>query len=79
MNSLLVLLAVFPLLHAAAPARYRKSSAVSGGGGYGLLWEQRRAGAAQLPELNVKAGYYTLLGMSLRIDPFFRIASLRSQ
>jgi hypothetical protein len=65
MKSLLVLLAVLPLLRAEALAQYRKSFAVSAGGGYGLtlldrgsVYRSNRAAAMQMAEMSVKAGYY---------------------
>lgn len=65
MKRLLVLLLVLPLLWAESPAQYRKSFAISGGGGHAwTLWDKgdiyrsNRAGVMQMAEMNLKAGYY---------------------
>jgi hypothetical protein len=65
MRKLLILLAAMPLLRAEAQEHYRKSFAVSAGGGYGLalmdrgsVYRSNRVGALQMAEMNVKAGYY---------------------
>ncbi|MDR1022841.1 MAG: hypothetical protein LBL94_06175 [Prevotellaceae bacterium] len=65
MKRLLIFLAVLPLLRVEALAQYRKSFAISGGGGHAwTLWDKgdvyrsNRAGVMQMAEMNVKAGYY---------------------